>query len=213
VPGLIAASAFTSLAEGPASQAADSPAAKKAQVAQNYGKIALSFEANRGQADKAVKFLSNGSGYSLFLTDSSGVLALTKPEVSSAKPRHTVGDGFKPASAHPAGKTDVVRMDLVGANRATHVTGVDQLPGTANYFIGNDPAQWHSGVPTFATVKFTGVYPSIDLVCYRNQRQLEYDFVVAPGASAKLIRLEFAGAKKLDLTTDGDLTVSARNFR
>jgi hypothetical protein len=57
------------------------------------------------------------------------------------------------------------------------------------------------------------VYPGVDLVYYGNQRQLEYDFVVAPGASSKPIRLQFAGAKKLDLTTDGDLTVSARKFR
>jgi len=211
VYGLIAASALTSLAKGPASQPADKPAAKKAQVAQHYGRIPLSFEANQGQADKTVKFLSNGSGYSLFLTDSSAVLALTKPEVSGAKPRQTAGRGVNPASSRLAEKTDVVRMDLAGANRATHVAGMDQLPGTANYFIGNDPAQWHSGVPTFAKVKYAGVYPGIDLVYYGNQRQLEYDFVVAPGASAKPIRLEFAGAKKLDLTADGDLTVSAAN--
>jgi hypothetical protein len=200
-----------SLADGPASQAADNAAAKKAQVAQNYGKIALSFEANRGQADKAVKFLSNGIGYSLFLTDSSAVLALTKPDASSAKPGKTAGKGLKAASAHPARKTDVVRMDLAGASRAMQVIGSDPLPGTANYFIGNDPAQWHSGVPTFAKVRYAGVYPGIDLVYYGNQRQLEYDFIVAPGASPKPIRLEFAGAKKLDLTADGDLTVSAVN--
>ena len=79
--------------------------------------------------------------------------------------------------------------------------------------LPNDPAQWRSGVPTFARVRYTGVYPGIDLVYYGNQRQLENDFVVAHGASPKPIRLQFAGAKKLDLTTDGDLTVSARKFR
>jgi hypothetical protein len=164
VYGLIAASAVTSLAEGPASQPADNPAAKKAQVAQNYGRIPLSFEANRGQADKTVKFLSNGSGYSLFLTDSSAVLALTKPEVSSAKPGDTAGKGLKPVSPRQAGKTDVLRIDLAGANRTMQVTGSDPLPGTANYFIGNDPAQWHSGAPTYAKVEYTGVYPGVDLV-------------------------------------------------
>jgi hypothetical protein len=66
-------------------------------------------------------------------------------------------------------------------------------------------------VQTFAKVKYAGVYPGIDLVYYGNQRQLEYDFVVAPGASPKSIRLQFAGAKKVDLTADGDLTVSAAN--
>ncbi|MGD1062685.1 MAG: SBBP repeat-containing protein, partial [Terracidiphilus sp.] len=208
---LVAASAPLAVAVGPASQPPDNAAAAKALVAQNYGRIPLSFEANQGQADKTVKFVSRGSGYSLFLTDSSAVLALTKPEVSSERPGHAAGKSLKPASTRPARKTDVMRMDLAGANRATHVAGMDQLPGTANYFIGNDPAKWHSGVPTFAKVRYAGVYPGIDLIYYGNQRQLEYDFIVAPGASAKPIRLEFSGAKRLDLTSDGDLTVSATN--
>jgi len=211
VAALIAASAPLAVAAGPAPQPPVNAAAAKALVAQNYGKIPLSFEANQGQADKTVKFVSRGSGYSLFLTDSSAVLALTKPDTSNGKLGHTAGKSLKPASAHPASKTDVVGMDLAGANRATHVSGMAQLPGTANYFIGNDPAQWHSGVPTFARVRYAGVYPGIDLVYYGNQRQLEYDFVVAPGASPKPIRLQFVGARKLDLTTDGDLTVSAAN--
>jgi hypothetical protein len=110
------------------------------------------------------------------------------------KPQQAIGAGLKPASTHPARNADVLRMDLAGANRATHVIGSDTLPGTANYFIGNDPAKWHSGMPTYARVKYAGVYPGIDLVYYGNQRQLEYDFVVAPGANPKPIRLEFAGA-------------------
>jgi hypothetical protein len=69
---------------------------------------------------------------------------------------------------------------------------VDQLPGTANYFIGNDPAKWRTSVPTYAKVKYAGIYPGIDLAYYGNQRQLEYDFIVAPGASPKPIRLQFA---------------------
>jgi hypothetical protein len=211
VTGLIAASASTPLTAGQASMPSRSEAASKALVAQNYGKIPLSFEANQGQADKTVRFLSSGSGYSLFLTDSTAVLALTKPEVSNAKPHQTIADGIKATSALRPGKTDVVRMELADANRTIHVSGVDSLPGTANYFIGNDPSKWHGGVPTFGKVKYAGVYSGIDLVYYGNQRQLEYDFIVAPGASPKPIKLQFAGANKLDLTPDGDLTISAAN--
>ena len=211
VQGLVAASALTSFAAGPASQPDENLAVKKAHAAQDYGRIPLSFEANQGQADKAVKFLSRGSGYSLFLTDSSAVLALRKPDGSNAKPGRQAGDVLKPASARHAAQTDIVRMELAGARRGIRVAGSNPLPGTANYFLGNNPAQWHSGVPTYAKVEYTGVYPGIDLVYYGNQRQLEYDFMVAPGASPKPIRLHFAGARKLHLTTDGDLTVSAAN--
>jgi beta-lactam-binding protein with PASTA domain len=211
VSALSAASATLAVAAAPASQPQDNAAAAKTQVAQTYGKIPLSFEANQGQADRTVKFISRGSGYSLFLTDSSAVLALTKQDATNAMPERSAGKGVKPATAQTARKTDVIQMELAGANRATHVAGMDRLPGTANYFIGNDPAQWHSGVPTFAKVQYAGVYPGIDLLYYGNQRQLEYDFVVAPGASPKPIRLQFVGANKLDLANDGDLTVSAAN--
>jgi len=66
-------------------------------------------------------------------------------------------------------------------------------------------------VPTYAKVRYASVYPGVDLVYYGNQRQLEYDFIVAPGASAKSIRLRFAGAEKLSLTDSGDLTIKAKD--
>ena len=109
----------------------------------------------------------------------------------------------------PSFKTDVVRMQLRNANPAAQPEGVDPLPGTANYFTGKDPAQWHTNIPTYSKVRFSGVYPGVDLVYYGNQSQLEYDFVVAPNADANAIKLHFTGASKLALTRDGDLSVSA----
>ena len=74
------------------------------------------------------------------------------------------------------------------------VAGIDKLPGTSNYFIGNDPRKWRTNVPAFARVKYDNVYPGVDLVYYGNQRQLEYDFVLAPGADPGRIALGFTGA-------------------
>ena len=79
-------------------------------------------------------------------------------------------------------------MKLRNANPAAKVTGVDELAGTSNYFIGNDPAKWRTNVATYAKVKYEGIYSGIDLVYYGNQRQLEYDFIVAPGADPRRIR-------------------------
>ena len=90
------------------------------------------------------------------------------------------------------------------------VTGEQKLTGTVNYFIGNRPAQWHSGIETYGRVRYEGVYPGIDLVYYGSQRQLEYDFVVAPGRSAEAIRLSLAGGR-LRLDRDGNLAVTVKN--
>jgi hypothetical protein len=164
-------------------------------LAAGYGKLPLSFEANRGQSDPQVKFLSRGQGYSLFLTDSEAVLALSKGDVGKAG----------------AAKTDVVRMEFAGANRGLRVDGKEQLPGKVNYFLGNDPVKWHSDVPTYAKVNYDDIYPGINLAYYGNQRQLEYDFLISPGADPKAIRLRFAGAEKVSIDKAGDLTVAAGN--
>jgi hypothetical protein len=184
-------------------------------VSANFGKLPLSFEANQGQADPAVKFLSHGNGYSLLLTDSAAVLELSKPDPAT-QTRTMKAMGMNPSTLARARrpvalKTDVVRMELPGAQQNAPVGGTEQLPGKSNYFVGKDPAKWHTNVPTYAKVRYSGVYPGVDLVYYGNQRQLEYDFVIAPGASTKPVKLHFAGASQLKLDSNGDLAVIAKN--
>jgi hypothetical protein len=108
-----------------------------------------------------------------------------------------------PASEKMTG--GVLRMKLRGANPAASVTGVDELAGTSNYFIGNDPAKWRTGVPTYAKVKYAGIYSGIDLVYYGNQRQLEYDFIVAPGADPRRIAFDVRGASRIFRDAHGEL--------
>jgi len=108
-------------------------------------------------------------------------------------------------------------MKLIGANSAARVTALNELPGKSNYFIGNDPKRWRTDVPTYAKVRYQDVYPGIDLVYYGNQRQLEYDFVVAPGADPKAIalKIETGNSKfeirnsKIRVDASGDLVVQA----
>jgi len=201
---------------GAESQLPKTAPAQNAQLVENYGKLPLSFEANTGQADNSVKFLSRGSGYALYLTGAEAVLALRKSDcagvaagaaqAASAARR----PGFRRGDAGCKQTADVVRMRLAGASgEAPAPAGEERLPGKVNYFTGNDPAKWHTGVPNYAKVRYRGVYPGVDLVYYGNQRQLEYDFVVAAGADPKPIRLQFAGAKGLRLGADGDLVVTA----
>jgi len=87
----------------------------------------------------------------------------------------------------------VLRMHLVGANPNPQVVGLEELPGKSNYLLGNDSSKWRTNIPHYAKVKYERLYPGIDLIYYGNQRQLEYDFVVAPGADPKVIRLAFDG--------------------
>src|SRR5262249_5590233 len=93
------------------------------------------------------------------------------------------------------------------ANPTPQLAGLDRLPGTSNYLLGNDPSRWHTDIPNYARVEARGVYPGVDLVYYGNQRQLEYDFTVAPGADPGAIRLAFPGAESATLDAEGDLVL------
>ena len=198
VSGLIAVTSTGAMSAGNASQPSKASGLQRVKVAENYGKLPLSFEANSGQTDKSVKFLARGNGYGLYLTGEEAVLALHKGGCAG---QPTPYAGRMALSSRQAAlrrseatcKKDiaVVRMRLAGAgNGVADPVGEEPLPGTANYFIGNDPANWHTSVPTYSKVRYSGVYPGVDLVYYGNRRQLEYDFVVAPGADTNLIRLQ-----------------------
>jgi hypothetical protein len=62
-------------------------------------------------------------------------------------------------------------------------------------------------------VRYRTVYPGIDVVYYGNPTRLEYDFVLAPGADPRAIRLQFRGAGHLTITPEGDLAVESAGTR
>lgn len=184
--------------------ASSGPDAGKPKPAADYGKVPLSFEPNRGQTDPHVQFFSRGQGYGIFLAPAEAVLSRQKPAAGAGKT--TLGKDGKPI-ATPAPEASVLRMTLEGANPTATATPQNPLPGTSNYLLGNNAKNWATDVPTFEKVNFNAVYPGIDLVYYGNQRQLEYDFVVAPNADPKKIALNFTGATPR-LDANGDLQLA-----
>jgi hypothetical protein len=162
----------------------------RARVSDAYGRLPLRFEVNAGQTDRQVKFLSRGGGHSLFLTPAEAVLTLRN---SKAK--------------NYADRQSVVRIKLMGANPAPQIEGVEALPGKSNYLIGNDPGEWRRNVTSYGKVRYRGIYPGIDLIYYGNQQQLEYDFVVAAGADPNAIKLDFGGARQIQIDAQGDLVL------
>lgn len=183
---------------------------RKAQVAQAFGNLPLAFEPNQGQTAAQVKFLARRAGATLFLTRDEAVLALqrdsrqlkteernseTGKSQFAIRPRHPSSSNAAGTSASGNDKQTapaVLRMKVLGANRSATAAGVDELPGKSNYFIGNDARKWHTDVPNYAKVRYRNIYPGVDLVYYGKQGQLEYDFVVAPGADPRSISLELS---------------------
>ena len=156
------------------------PITPERSAAHTY-QLPLTFEINQGQTDDRVDFLARGPGYNIFLTATEAVFALPRA---------------------PA-----MRMQLVGSAADPEVQGVDALSGKVNYFRGQDTASWKTNVPIYRRVKYSAVYPGIDLVYYGQSQQLEYDFIVAPGADPGTIKLGFAGVEQTTVDAQGDLVL------
>lgn len=159
-----------------------------------YGALPISFELNRGQSDRRVRFVAHGAGSSLFLTANDAVLTLA---------------GSKPKSAgkYAVSADAVVRLHLVGANSVPRIAGLDRLPGHVNYLIGRDTSHWITGVPTYARISYRNVYRGIDLIYHGQQGRLEYDYVVAPGANPRAIKLAVEGKGRLGIDRQGNLVL------
>lgn len=182
----------------------------RARVGSVYGRLPMRFEGNQGQFEAKVKFAARGADYALWLTGDQAVMTLspgdhTAPAVKTAR---GLSDDEKQAAPAAKSKAAIIRMKLVGANHHASVSGEDELPGRGNYFIGNDPRNWHRDVRGYSRVICKSVYRGVDLVYYGNGGELEYDFKVAPGADTAAIGIRYEGAKKLSVDTAGDLVIA-----
>jgi MYXO-CTERM domain-containing protein len=164
---------------------ADAEAPGREPVAPNP--TALAFEANLGQLDPAVLFAARGAGFAVWLTDRGARLAIRDLD--------------------EAGADLVLGLEVAGATSARAVPS-EPFRGRASYLRGRDPAKWVVDVPRFARVTYPGVRPGVDLVFRGEEGRLEYDFVLAPGASPDDARLEISGSKGLSLDETGALLVA-----
>ena len=145
--------------------------AVSAQTAATFGDLPLYFE-----ADSPTRFHAQGRDLQFSISPDGAQLVLR---------------GHADAAAR------AVQMQFIGKSPRAQIHGDTELPGKINYFTGNNPAQWHSGLPTFAKVRVEEIYPGINLDYYGNQQQIEYDLTVAAGTKPDSIELHFDGADEI----------------
>lgn len=148
------------------------------------------FEKNLGQAGSDADFLCRGRNHLLLLGPAGSSLHLLDTGT---------GDSFIP-----------LRMQVAGARTGSRGRGVNELRSKSNYYIGNDPNSWRTGVPHYERVEYADLYPGIDMTYYFRGQEVEFDFIVAPGADGGAIRLSFAGADKLVTDEEGHLSIHAQ---
>ncbi len=191
-PGLVVEPAPLRLSKPPSTPVAplDEPEKESAQSAppdrRAFGRLPLGFEPNVGQAPAAVSWFARSAGHALWLGRDE--LVLTAPATGAEE------------AAPP------LRLRFEGAAPAS-VEGVEPLPGKLSYFVGNDPRAWRTGLRRHARVRYSRLYPGVDLEVYAREHALEYDFIVAPGADPAQVRLSLEGARSARLDARGDLVL------
>ena len=153
----------------------------------SFARLPLSFIRNEGQKEKSILFYEQGTGHATVFTDKGISLFLERS-----------------GKVETEGANEAITLAPLDALQFT-VKAVDKREGKVNYFIGKDPGNWKTNIPTYGEVLYMGVYPGIDMKFYGSNSQLEYDIIVAPNADPSRIKLSCKGAEKLALTPQGEL--------
>jgi len=181
------------------------------KVVESYGKLPLYFIRNDGQMDEKVKYYERGSGHTTYLTEDGISIVLSWKKTST---KRETKRSFRPLKnpAHPQEIVSrMIRLSFLHGNPKPELIAQDQLEGKVNHLIGHDPKKWKTDIPTFGSVIYKNIYPGIDAKFYGNQRQLEYDLIVHPGADPKTVKLVYEGIDALKVAEDGGLEAIVQN--
>ncbi|MGE0131653.1 MAG: SBBP repeat-containing protein [Blastocatellales bacterium] len=168
------------------------------KIKEVYGRLPLGFETDPASSG----FIARGHGYKLSLSANRIRLAVAAPEPRSRR------DLILHEPDAPE-KTELAElsMEFIGGDRQARMEGLDALPGERNYLIGRDPAKWRKGVRSYSKVRANDLYSGVDLVVYGAQSRPEFDLVVKPGVDPRVIKLGYAGIRRMSVEPDGDLVL------
>jgi len=175
------------------------PAPTVSSLSATLANLPLAFEPNRGQAALDAAYLARGTNFNLSLNSSGAIITLPRINTDSHDPRNPRARVLTHTPIH---------LSFTGASPAPAITPQEPLLERVNYYNRTDSTGHPiNQLPTFARVEYKNIYPGVDLAYHGTRRQLEYDFVVAPGADPNLIRMDFSGAKSLTINPAGNLLI------
>lgn len=160
-----------------------------------------SYTQNKGQWHEDVHYRAETKGGFLYL-DQSGITLLQLEDGFYSKLHSWIQD----SNSDEIGNAHAVKLKLVGADLSQRPDEIKEIGSVQHFFKGNDRTKWASNVKSFEQVKYSNVYPGIDLLHHSNRSSLKYDFVVQPNADPHSIKIEIHGANSI-LISDGNLLI------
>ncbi len=167
----------------------------------------IRFMKNDGQVDNAnVRYYFESPSGSVYIEQNRIRFVATDMTTITEKQK----DGKK--KIRPAIKaTHTFSLYPIGANPDPEIELGDAFTTKYNYILGNDPSGWTSGVRAAKDLVLKDLYPGIDLRLYSTEDgNLEFDWVLAPGADFRQVQLRFEGQDNLSIDDAGNLDVALR---
>ena len=174
----------------------------KVQALAAFSKMPLVFIQNAGQVESKFKFYEQGSTHATYFAPDGVYIVLSKDGTGQA-----VSDGAPPFAAKPR-VTEIVKLTPVNAKQNPEIVAEAKQPGVVNYYIGNDPKAWKEGLATYQSVRYSEIYPGVDMRYYGDNSQLVYDVIVKPGADPRQVQFEYEGIQNMQVGANGDLEIT-----
>jgi len=181
----------------------------KTKVMNNVSSMPLTFTENQGQWDDKVLFNANAGGATMWFTKDGPTYQFTRSIHRDGEAIDNLSDPLNHLNDQVLDSIEsiIIKASFVGANLNPQMVGAEIMEYKCNYFIGNDPNEWHTDVPNYKAIIYEDIYSGINLKYYGNGNQMEYDFIVSPGTDPSQIAVQYDGAESISINTDGELVV------
>lgn len=180
-------------------------------VDRNFGKIPLYFIPNKGQVSEKALFYARTPNYTLWITKE-GLVFDSSRKIKTENETDRPFSPLKPGKETPPQlvkyERDVSRLVFIKANKNPDIVVLDKADYRVNYFRGSDSSKWQSNIQTTKTVLYKEIYPNIDLKIYGIEKQIEYDWIVKPGAAVDAISFQYQDVEKTAVDKDGNLIIT-----
>jgi hypothetical protein len=170
-----------------------------------YGQEAL-FIPNEGQWNNEFSYKTPLKYGALFFKENSVQIVLkdaTQIEDLHGHDMHQAGLSHHESNIN----FHVLELEFIGASKNIP-KGYDSAGFKHNYYLGNNPNNWRSGIEPSRGLEYTDLYQEANLKFYTHKGQLKYDWHLSDPKALDNIKWIYRGASSIQISGEGNLIIN-----